>query len=220
MAYLDGSWAAPDNECFAADEWVPDLDLAGWTKRGRGLPLRAAWATVSGPTPKHIAEFDALGETAKLQYLDLLGRDIASAQREQFFYRNALEQLKDNPDDKTADAVIDRLKLLGFTSVGFPDASGGPPRHESPRPFRKVLDWLLRQLAKVGRFLLNAVAVITASLHEFGLSAVAVDLALPPGLSVELPVNLFRDAARWPRAKKFLDGYLEETAQRVFAPAL
>jgi hypothetical protein len=66
-----------------------------------------------------------------------------------------VERLKNAPSDATADAVVEQMLALGFVSASWPEAVGGPPPHESPRPVRRVLNWLFELAAKVGRFILK-----------------------------------------------------------------
>ena len=212
MPYLDEDW-----DSIPAGTWVPETRREDWDQRGSSVTLRAAWTNVTGPTPEQVAQFDRLPEFMKDNHLAVLAEDMASAQRDGLFYFNAIERLKQEPTDEVADKVIENLKTLGFSSIGMPPSAGGPPPGKSPRPVRKALDWLSKQLAKVGRFLLNAVAFLTTQLSDLGLSAVALEIGWSPAVSVEFPANLFRDARHWGRAKAFLDKYLEEMGDKVFA---
>jgi hypothetical protein len=60
-------------------------------------------------------------------YLSVLGADLGSVQRDNFFYTNFVEQLKQSPDDATADKVVRTMEELGFASVKWPASVGGPP---------------------------------------------------------------------------------------------
>jgi hypothetical protein len=175
--------------------WVPEINRQDWEQRSTGLPLRDAWTHESGPTHLQMANFDQQPENVQQQYYKALARDMASAQRDGLFYFNALERLKNEPNDTVADEVIDRLEDLGFMSIGLPEEAGGPPPGRSPRPFKKVLEWLMQQLAKVGRFLLNAAAFITNRLYDLGLSAVAVSIGWSPQVSIEFQ-GIFRRISR------------------------
>jgi hypothetical protein len=165
-------------------------------------------------------EFDRLPEDQQQTHYRALARDVASAQRDGLFYFNALERLKNEPNDTVADEVIDRLKDLGFMSISLPlpEAAGGPPPGMSARPFKKVLEWLIQQIAKVGKFLLDAVAFITNRLHDLGLAAVAVNIGWPPAVSIEFDPNVILDPPRWNKAKEFFDNYLKELGDKVFGP--
>jgi len=195
---------------------VPETRWEDWKQRGLGLPLRAAWTNVSGLTDQYLRRFDALDEGTQLRYFALLGRDMASVQRDGLIYFNAIERLKNEPTDTVADEVVEHLRKLGFTSIDMPEPVGGPPTGESPRPFGKVLDWLIKQLAKVGRFLLNAVAFITTRLNDLGLSSVALQIGWPVAVSLEFPPNLFRDPPRWRKAKELIDNFLTDMGDKVF----
>jgi hypothetical protein len=204
-----------------AGTWVPETNRRDWEQRGAGLLLRSAWTTARGPTPEEMALFDQQPETVRQQHYKALARDMASAQRDGLFYFNALERLKNEPNDTVADEVIDRLeKELGFTSISLPmpEWAGGPPKGSSPRPFKRVLEWLIQQVAKVGKFLLNAAAFITARLYDLGLSAVAVQLPWPPQVSIEFAPSVLREPEPWRKVKEFLDEYLDELGKKVFDP--
>jgi hypothetical protein len=163
-------------------------------------------------------EFDRLPEDQQQAHYRALARDMASAQRDGLFYFNALERLKNEPNDTVADEVIDRLKDLGFMSISLalPEAAGGPPPAMSPRPFKKVLEWLIHQIAKVGKFLLDAAAFITARLYDLGLQAVAVQVPWPPQVSIEFAPSVLREPEPWRKVKEFLDEYLDELGKKVF----
>jgi hypothetical protein len=196
--------------------WVPEKNREAWEQRGLSLSLRDAWTTDKGPTLQQMADFDKLSETARQEHYKALARDMASAQRDGFFYFNALERLKNEPKDAVADEVIDRLGDLGFMSIDLLEEAGGPPRGQSPRPFKKVLDWLIQQLAKVGKFLLTAAAFITNRLYDLGLSAVAVSIGWSPQVSIEFAPHVLRDPPRWRKAKEFFDNFLDELGDKAF----
>jgi len=198
--------------------WVPERNWELWEQRGLSLSLRDAWTTDRGPTLQQMADFDRLSETARQEHYKALARDMASAQRDGLFYYNALERLKNEPNDTVADEVVNRLKDLGFMSIGLLEEAGGPPTGNSPRPFRKVLDWLIQQLAKVGKFLLTAAAFITNRLYDLGLSAVAVSIGWSPQVSIEFAPHVLRDPPRWRKAKEFFDSFLDELGDKVFGP--
>ncbi|HEY1347168.1 MAG TPA: hypothetical protein VGF54_19445 [Streptosporangiaceae bacterium] len=218
MAYLDQAYQFPgDTTPTLAGTWVPELNWRDWEERGASLTLREAWTSLDGLTAEQVADFDRMPEYLQKQHLADLGRDMASAQRDGLFYFNALERLKNEPNDTVADEVIDHMKDLGFTGAGLPEEVGGPPPGRSPRPFRKVMEWLIRQIAKVGKFLLNAVAFITTRLYDLGLSAVSLQIGWPPAVSFEFPPGLFRDNPRWSKAKELVENYFTELEQKVLA---
>jgi len=198
--------------------WVPETNREAWEQRGLSLSLRDAWTTDKGPTLRQMADFDKLSETARQEHYKALARDMASAQRDGLFYFNALERLKNDPKDAVADEVIDRLRELGFMSIDLLEEAGGPPPGRSPRPFRGVLEWLMKQLAKAGKFLLTAAAFITNRLYDLGLSAVAVSIGMSPQVSIEFAPHILRDPPRWDKAKEFLDNFLDELGNKVLGP--
>jgi hypothetical protein len=219
MPYLDHAvHFSGDPSPTPAGTWVPEVNRQDWVQRGADLSLRDAWTSESGPTPLQMANFDQLPEYLQQKHYKVLARDMASAQRDGLFYFNTLERLKSEPNDTIAGEVIDRLKDLGFMSIGLREEDGGPPPARSPRPFRKVLEWLIQQLAKVGKFLLNAAAFITARLHDLGLSAVAVNIGWPPAVSIEFAPSVLRHPPHWNKAKEFFDSFLEELGDKVFGP--
>ena len=217
MPYLDLDYTFSEGgTTIPAGTWVPELKRQDWNSRGASLQLRDAWTRLSGPTLEDVAAFDGLTDGAKRLHWATLGRDMASAQRDGLFYFNALERLKSEPDDTVADEVIEHLKDLGFMSIDLGEEFGGPPPGESPRPFKKVMGWLIQQLAKVGRFLLNAVAFITATIKDLGLSAVALQIGCPVSVSFEFPPDLFRNPPLWRKARELVDNFLTELGEKVF----
>ena len=78
------------------------------------------------------------------------------------------------------------------------------------------MGWLIQQLAKVGRFLLNAVAFITATIKDLGLSAVALQIGCPVSVSFEFPPDLFRNPPLWRKARELVDNFLTELGEKVF----
>ena len=219
MPYLD------QDHTFSGDAtptrkgtWVPETNRQGWDQRGASLSLRDAWTHESGPTSLQTAYFDQLPANVQQEHYKALARDMASAQRDGLFYFNALERLKNEPNDTVADEVIDRLKDLGFMSISLPEEAGGPPPGKSPRPFRGVLEWLIKQLAKVGKFLLTAAAFITNRLYDLGLSAVAVSIGMSPQVSIEFAPHVLRDPPRWSKAKEVFDNFFDELGDKVFGP--
>lgn len=221
MPYLDQDHTFTESDHpgpFRKGTWVPETNREAWEQRGLSLSLRDAWTTDRGPTLQQMADFDKLSETARQEHYKALARDMASAQRDGLFYFNALEQLKNQPDDTVAGKVIDRLQKLGFMSIDLQEEAGGPPQGNSPRPVKKVLNWLIQQLAKVGKFLLNAAAFITNRLYDLGLSAVAVSIGWSPQVSIEFAPHVLRDPPRWRKAKEFFDSFLDELGDKVLGP--
>ena len=220
MPYLDQDhrFESLNPDQIRKGTWVPETNREAWEQRGLSLSLRDAWRTDKGPTLQQMADFDKLSETARQEHYKALARDMASAQRDGLFYFNALERLKNEPKDAVADEVINCLRDLGFMSIGLLEEAGGPPRGQSPRPARKVLDWLIQQLAKVGKFLLTAAAFITNRLYDLGLSAVAVSIGWSPQVSIEFAPHVLRDPPRWRKAKEFFDNFLDELGDKAFGP--
>lgn len=218
MPYLERPWII-DESHFSEGTWIPERHLNEWEARGKDLPLREAWIQASGPTQEQEALLSNLGDKERDQYLKLLGQDIGNAQRDGMLYANFLEILKTDPSDAVADGVVDKMQRLGLASTSWPFAVGGPPPHESPRPWEKVLDWLLRLLANVSKFVMNCVHFAMVSLAPTGVSAVAVGVALPLSVSFEFPTQMFTQprGAGWSRARTLLDGIIEEISTRAFS---
>lgn len=148
----------------------------------------------------------------------VLAGDIISAQGDAFLYANLVERLKNSPSDATADEVVDQMTTLGLASAGWPEAVGGPPPHQSPRPWRKVLDWLRRMAAGVAGFLLRCVEAAGVSLHRAGVTAVAVGVSFPvPDVSFEFSTDVFARPQEWQQARDFLEGMLTELREKVFS---
>ena len=214
MPYLDTPLIIDGHE-QREGTWVPERGWERWVSRAHGLePALLSWRTAAG-TPG--SPESPAGPPLTDTYLSVLARDLADAQRDGLLYTNLFERLKNSPDDATADAVIEQMQTLGLASADWPPTAGGPPLPESPRPFRKVLDWLMGLLGKVWRFLLAGVDAIRASLAGLGISAVAVGISLPPQVEFELSTELITRADEWKRAQKFFDGLVTELEEKVFS---
>jgi hypothetical protein len=109
------------------------------------------------------------------------------------------------------------MHSLGLASAEWPAAVGGPPPRQSPRPFRKVLDWLMGLMGKVWRILLACVDAIRSSLAALGISAVAINVSWPPGVGFELSTELISVADNWNNAARFFDEMAAEVRAEVFA---
>lgn len=212
MPYLDRLWIVDGKE-LPLGTWVPERNWDRWWKREEDLPgaerPRLQWRRRDMPTvssPERVTD----------ACLAVLARDIASAQRDGFLYTNLIERLKDAPSDATADEVVEQMRTLGLASADWPEEVGGPPRRESPRPVRKVLDWLLGLAAQVAKFLMDCVGCVAASLSELGVSAVALGISWPPSVSFEFPPGLLVDPT-WSRARAFFDHLLAELSEKVFS---
>jgi hypothetical protein len=212
MPYLDGPWTM-DAELLPAGTWVPERNWDRWLKRELEVPSQdrqlLSWRRERAAT----SMLPPLPDSC----LAVLAGDIVSAQRDGLLYSNLIKRLKLAPSDATADEVIEQMKTLGLASADWPENVGGPPRRESPRPFRKVLDWLLGLLAKVARFLLNCVSFVMTTLTDLGISAVAVGLSWQPSVSFEFPPELAKDPVTWPRVRAFFDQVLAELDEKVFS---
>src|SRR5215472_11257560 len=212
MPYLDQPWRPPEE--FSEGEWVPETDQRGWLDRHRDLP-HASWVKLDGLAPEHAEYLQGanLPDDERRRYLRALGADIGSAQRDGFFYANFLEQLKqaaplstDDPDaDKAADNVVERMKVMGFTSANLDERHGGPPKGNSPRPWRAVMKWLSSLVRKVGRFLVNAAqafGVLARNLIADAPSKTAISFSasIPPAIAFSIDFDYFTDSSKW---KKF-----------------
>lgn len=219
MPYLDAPWSIDQGtgETFEAHQWVPELDRVGWIQRDSGLTFRSFW------------EFDATASRTDLEvaartsapvrddYLTLLGRDAGSIQRDGLFYMNGIERLKASPNDETADQVVERMHHFGFTSAGWAPEIGGPPPQMSPRPWKRVMEWLFGLVAKAAAALTRAADFLSALVADGqGISAVAVGV-MPPSIGVELSADLFRDAPAWDQVHVFLTNMQAEISATVLA---
>ena len=208
MPYLDRNWIIGTEELYAG-VWVPERNWDRWQRRAANVaPGQLPWRTELNPTPP-----PPLSEES----LTVLAGDIVSAQRDALVYGNLVERLKNSPTDATADEVVEHMQTLGFASASWPEPVGGPPPHDSPRPFRRVLDWLLGLAAKAARFLLTCVECAMASLALLGVTAVAVGISWAPEVSFEFPTDVDTRQQEWQRARKFLDDMLTELQQKVFS---
>jgi len=202
--YLDG----PDAHLYQHDEWFPETNLKDWETRGRGL--ERPWALRVPPDGTGSPLFARLDPSSQIAYAGLLGGDLASVQRDQFLYYNALERLKIDFRDEVADEVVNNLRNMGVISAALPASKGGPPEPASPLPVRSVFNWLCKILAQIARVILRIVATIVSNLRRLGFENVAIDLSIPSGVSVELPVDLFHATdSRWAQLQRFLDQYIE-----------
>jgi hypothetical protein len=208
MPYLDEDWEI-DAEEVETGTWIPERNWDRWRER-------AMHVSESELIWRHREVIEEPPVELDDAALAVLAGDIASAQRDAFVYTNLIERLKNSPSDTVADEVVEEMMTLGFVSAGWPEYVGGPPEPESPRPFRRVLDWLLRLAAKVNKFLLNCVHFVMASLS--GISAVAVGISWgPPSVSFEWPTKSFQDHAAWEKVRNFFDNVVAELEEKVFS---
>jgi hypothetical protein len=208
MPYLERKWIIDSDE-LQAGLWVPERNWDRWKQRAANVPPgELPWRLEQPPSPS-----PQLSE----EHLTVLAGDIVSAQRDALIYANLIECLKNSPSDTTADEVVERMQTLGLTSASWPEVVGGPPRHQSPRPFRRILDWLLRLAAKVARFLLTCVECAMASLALLRVTAVAVGISWMPQVSFEFPTDMHTKPEEWRRARKFLGDMLTELQEKVFS---
>jgi hypothetical protein len=222
MPYLDADWYWQPEPGYEPEKvhkgiWVPERHWNEWRGRREGLSLREVWIRQGLIPREQLEQLTRLSEEDRERHLIALGRDLGSVQRDGFFYGNFLEQLKRSPDDTTADKVVDTMIELDFASPGWHPKIGGPPLGKSPRSWKGVLDWLLKNLAKVGKFILNAADVLVATLTEElrTLSAVAVGAVPLPSLGVEFSMELFQKESAWTAVHKYLDNLHEEFARRA-----
>lgn len=221
MPYLDGEWRryrdpGEPPEVIPAGLWVPERHWDEWRDRQEGLSFRRLWDRKGVIEPADLEELASLSHTDRERHLSALGRDLGSVQRDNLFYTNFLEQLKRSPDDSTADNVVHTMVGLGFASAGWDETIGGPPPHMSPRPWKRVLDWLLKNLAKVGKFIRDAAAFLAATLRDelSGLSvAISLGVVPMPSLGVELSTSLLKDAPAWTAVQRFLENVEDEFAR-------
>lgn len=209
MPYLDHEWEI-EGEVLEAGTWVPERNWHRWQERAMHVPpSELMWRRDEAAQPPSSGLSD--------EALAVLAGDIASAQRDAFIYTNMIERLKDDPDNSTADKVVKDMITLGLESATWRTEVGGPPSPESPRPFKKVLDWLFRLVAKVSKFILNCLNFVMTSLPKLGVSAVAVGISVPPSVSFEFAPDLFNNPAAWKRAREFLDNLVAELERDVFS---
>src|SRR5215813_9040953 len=146
MPYLQADWSVvkADGHTQPAPKglWVPERDWAGWQRREQDLPFAYRWreeAIRSGEEPYQFAALAApqpksnpslvLNDEQRANYLKVLGADLGSVQRDNFFYTNFVEKLKQSPNDATADDAIRTMEELDFASIKWPEVVGGPPPH-------------------------------------------------------------------------------------------
>jgi hypothetical protein len=217
MPYLDQPWRPPEE--FAQGEWVPELDQHDWLDRHRDLP-HASWVKLDGLTDDDAEYLQSTNLSAdeRRKYLKALGADIGSAQRDGFFYTNFLEQLKraaplstDDPDaDKAAGEVIERMKVMGFTSANLDEQHGGPPKGNSPRPWRAVMKWLSSLTRKVWQFLVNAAQTFGALARRFTAdtkshATISFSASIPPAIAFDVDLEYVIDSNKWKLFKEFLN---------------
>jgi hypothetical protein len=224
MPYLQAEWnvvrAGPDprpqTERVSKGVWVPERDWEGWRSRGETLPLSYRWREEeirAGEEPYRLPpQPTPLTDDELKTYLTVAGEDLASVQRDNFFYTNFVEQLKQSPDDATADKVIRTMEELGFASATWPEAVGGPPPHHSPRPWIGVLKWLMGLMAKAGAIILRIADFISGVLIGGGLAVSAVSVssgATGPQIGIEFSPDLFNGRFYKP-IRQFLDKVFDE----------
>jgi hypothetical protein len=218
MPYLDLDWMVGTTP-LPAGTWVPERNWDRWQTRAKNAPGEELkwrldpenWTLPTAGAPD--SPEDNLSERA----LSILAGDIVSAQRDALIYSNLIDRLKDSPSDATADEVVDEMLTLGLASAGWPEAVGGPPPHQSPRPWRAVLYWLIKLAAKATKFLFTGVESVGATFATMGISAFAVEISLVPKVSIEIPTEIFRQDEQWRKAKQFLSGMISELGEKVFS---
>ena len=86
-----------------------------------------------------------------------------SAQADAFIYTNLIERLKGVLNDTIADQVIEQMRTLGCRSADWSPESAAPPRHRRPKAIQEGLGLAFRELAEVGKFLLDCVNFVMAT---------------------------------------------------------
>jgi hypothetical protein len=234
LPYLDHeSWVPPSGRPIPPYTWIPELDGPGWNERHPDPSAPDDWIRKEGLTADALLNLQLLPPNEKEKRLLTLGADIGSVQRDSVLYTNFLEQLKlvaplsTKPPavkaaNQAADDVVTRMKMMGLTSVNWSPDQGGPPREASLRPWRDVVDWLWRQLAKVGRFLANSIEAFMALARDLvldALTAISFSVSIPPALGFEIDPNYFTDNKKWSILKRFIDAILTETEKLGLAGA-
>lgn len=225
MTYLDRPWRPPEE--FPAGDWVPEMDHHDWLDRHRSLG-RVPWVKRNGLSDGDRQHMQSLAPTEKAEYLRVLGGDIGSVQRDGFLYANFLEEMKqsipgpggDEEANKAADKVIERMKAMGMVSASLDEQDGGPPKGQSPRPWRAVMNWLWKLLQKVGRFLLNSIeSFVTLAKGILGEAAdqasVSFSASIPPAVSFEIDAAYFTSPDTWKKFKEFFDAILNQMEKVV-----
>jgi hypothetical protein len=206
MPYVKRDWMI-GTELVKQGTWVPERNWHGWQDRAKHIPADdQVWRKDTPLTslPPRFSD-DSSDDTPAVL---VVAGDMASAQRDGFLYANMLERLKTSPNDRTADEIVEQMRALGLASGSWPELVGGPPTHESPRPFRKMVDWFLSLMGKVTKCLLKCVNYVMTSLDN--VSAVAVGVSLPPSVSFEFPASMFDSTEQWHTAWRFIDTMVAE----------
>jgi hypothetical protein len=217
MPYLQADWTAigadGHGERIPRGLWIPERDWDGWQLRGGNLRFGPRWREEGVGSAEDPYRFPSPSDAQSLtdgdheMYLNALGGDLGSVQRDSFFYTNFVEQLKQSPSDATADKVIRTMEELDFASVRWPETVGGPPSHHSPRPWDRVLKWLFGNMAKAGNIILKIADTVAGILigGGLGVSAVTVSAGVPsPQIGIEVSTELF-NGRFWGPIRKFLD---------------
>lgn len=214
MPYLKRDWMIGD-DTVTAGTWIPERNGDRWMRRAANVaPQYLPWRLRSSDgSPQPVT----VSEDLKDRVVRVVAADIVSAQRDGLLYRNLIERLKNSPTDETADQVVDQMQAMGMASASWPEAVGGPPPHQSPRPWRRVLDWLLWLAGEVTRMLFDMIDKVRTWLASVGVSAVAVGLSWSPEISFEFPTPELESGAAWHRAREFLDSMVEELEDKVFS---
>jgi hypothetical protein len=215
MPYLDQDWMIGD-KWLSAGTWVPERNWERWQEQEKELDA-AQQGLLTWRRQRDITSFPTEADRLPAECLRVLASDMASAQRDGFIYANFIERLKNAPSDATTDEIVDDMRTLGFASADWPAAVGGPPPHKSSRPFGKVLDWLFRNAAKVGKFVLNCVNFVLLALPAGGISAVAVGIGLPVQVSVEFSPELLTNPEGWQKLRDFVDKWWAEFGKPEFS---
>jgi hypothetical protein len=228
MAYLDEEWRKPgEPEPLPEGLWVPEKDWDGWKSRGAGLSYRDVWTRDRVVTRTELGQLAGLSGENRDVYLSVLGHDLGSVQRDSLFYGNWVERLKQAlgeptpspPEVNAADKVFKAMEQLKFTSAEGGDFPfpGGPPEGESPRPLEKMLNWMLQQLAKVGKMILKITDALIAMIAKDGVDLSVGIGAFPPSFGVDVSTTLFRlqDNTVWDSLHRFLENAQAELSRAV-----
>ena len=223
MPFLDEAWDTVswewrgelEPEVVPAGLWVPERDWEGWKARGSGLSYREMWDRDRVVAREELEQLASMSDESREVYLKVLGQDLGSVQRDNLFYSNWMEQLKHSPNESTADAVVDAMTQLRFTSAAWEGKPGGPPPGQSPRPFDRTLNWLLGLLVKVGRMILKIADALVAMLSRQGVDFGVAIGAFPPSFGVEVSTTLFQNSSVWDSLHRFLESAQLELGRAI-----
>ena len=208
MPYVERTWYVGDVE-VPEGTWVPERNWESWNQRAQGVAGgELTWRRAPSDADPASADVPRLSDDA----LKVLAGDLADAQFDAFLYQNMIERLKNDLSDQLADDIVEQMRTLGMASADWLPVVGGPPRRESPRVAKKVLNWLLRLAAKAAKFVLECTEAAVSALTGV-LSSVHIGFTVPPHtlhVAFGFETAILANPGAWQRARGFFEAQIKQ----------